>query len=169
MIQFDMQTCPLYVEDGEEALSSVIDMQQLRAKHEILVRHCTSAAHGPLACCCKSMLLSGNHCAVYDYNPRNLCACCSREVSCRTMYSDGGTALSHSWRHGPKSCQCPQAHVDRLREGFESCSREAAHAAEERLATAVAAKQAELDAVSQQLQAERSQHRTAQAGLDRPA
>lgn len=55
----------------------------------------------------------------------------------------------------------------RLRDGFEARSREAAAAAEQRTSDAVAAKQAELNAALQQLQDERTQHRTAQASLDR--
>lgn len=93
---FDLQLCPLYVEDGEEeSLAAKIDVQQLRAKQEIL------------------------------------------------------------------------DHVARLRDGFEARSRDAAAAAEQRTSDAVAAKQAELNTALQQLQDERTQHRTAQASLDR--
>ena len=37
---FDLQTCPLYVEEEEEdtSLESVIDARQLRVKQDILVR-----------------------------------------------------------------------------------------------------------------------------------
>lgn len=41
---FALQMCPLYVEDGEEeSLAAKIDVQQLRAKQEILVGACTIA------------------------------------------------------------------------------------------------------------------------------
>lgn len=54
-----------------------------------------------------------------------------------------------------------------MRNAHEERAREATAAAEERHAAALAAKQAEVDAVGQQLHAECCQHRTAQASLSR--
>jgi hypothetical protein len=54
-----------------------------------------------------------------------------------------------------------------MRDAYEERAREATAAAEERHAAALAAKQAEVDAVGHQLHAECCQHRTAQASLGR--
>lgn len=55
----------------------------------------------------------------------------------------------------------------RLREGHEGQRSAADAAAEERLAEAMAQKKAQLNDIQEQLQLERSQHRTAQASLDK--
>ena len=54
-----------------------------------------------------------------------------------------------------------------MRDAHEERAREAATAAEERHAAAFAAKQAEVNAIGQQLHAECCQHRTVQASLSR--
>ncbi len=55
----------------------------------------------------------------------------------------------------------------RLRGWYEARHATAAAAAEQRLADELAAKQAQLDDLAQQMRAERAQHRTAQASLDK--
>jgi DNA-directed RNA polymerase subunit L len=142
---FDPQTCPLYVEEEEDTLASMLDVQQLRMKQEILVRyhvpHCTLAAYSTAMHMTMEFVMGRQSCSIT-----------------RSIRSTQG--LKCSVRHW-------QEHVIRLRVKCDEQAQEAARAAAERHVAALAAKQAELDAVAQQLQGECRQHRTAQASLNR--